>query len=61
MDDKAGYAELIRQAQLGDQQSMNELAQLVQGRVSAYVYRLTLNHDLAQDLRRRRCYVWSSL
>ncbi|MCJ7674879.1 MAG: RNA polymerase sigma factor [Sedimentisphaerales bacterium] len=50
MDDKAGYAELIRQAQLGDQQSMNELAQLVQGRVSAYVYRLTLNHDLAQDL-----------
>jgi RNA polymerase sigma-70 factor (ECF subfamily) len=50
MDDKAGYAELIRQAQLGDRQSMNELAQLVQGRLFAYIYRLTLNYDLAQDL-----------
>lgn len=29
---------------------MNQLAQLVQGRLFAYIYRLTLNYDLAQDL-----------
>jgi RNA polymerase sigma-70 factor (ECF subfamily) len=50
MDKHTSYAELIRQAQLGDQQSMNQLAQLVQGRLFAYIYRLTLNYDLAQDL-----------
>jgi len=50
MDENTGYAELIRHAQLGDQQSMNKLAQLVQGRLFAYIYRLTLNYDLAQDL-----------
>ena len=50
MDENTGYAELIRQAHLGDQQSMNQLAQLVQGRLFAYIYRLTLNYDLAQDL-----------
>ncbi len=50
MDESTGYAELIKQAQFGDQQSMNQLAQLVQGRLFAYIYRLTLNYDLAQDL-----------
>lgn len=50
VDDKAGFAELIRRAQLGDQQSMNQLAQLVEGRLFAYIYRLTLHYDLAQDL-----------
>jgi len=50
MDENTSYAELIRQAQLGDQQSMNQLAQLAQGRIFAYIYRLTLNYDLAQDL-----------
>ena len=50
MDDKAGFAQLIRQAQLGDQRSMGELAEVVRGRVFVYIYRLTLDHDLAEDL-----------
>ncbi len=50
MDDKAGSAQLIRQAQLGNKRSMSELAEVVQGRAFVYIYRLTLNHDLAEDL-----------
>lgn len=49
-DENVGFAQLIGQAQLGNQQSMSELAQRVEGRLFAYIYRLTLNHDLAQDL-----------
>ena len=49
-DDNTGVAQLIGQAQLGDQQSMNNLAQLAEARLFAYIYRLTLNYDLAQDL-----------
>ncbi len=49
-DENVGIAQLIRQAQLGNQQSMNELAQLAEGRLFAYIYRLTLNYDLSQDL-----------
>ncbi|MHC4519523.1 MAG: RNA polymerase sigma factor [Planctomycetota bacterium] len=41
---------LVRQAQFGDQQSMDRLAEVARGRLWAYIYRLTLNHDLAQDL-----------
>lgn len=41
---------LVRQAQFGDQQSMDRLAEVARRRLSAYIYRLTLNHDLAQDL-----------
>jgi RNA polymerase sigma-70 factor (ECF subfamily) len=50
MNENTGIAQLIRQAQLGNQQSMNELAQLAEGRLFAYIYRLTLNYDLSQDL-----------
>lgn len=50
MDENIGIAQLVRQAQFGNQQSMSELAQLVEGRLFAYIYRLTLNYDLAQDL-----------
>ncbi len=49
-DENVGIAQLIRQAQLGNQQSMSELAQLAEGRLLAYIYRLTLNYDLSQDL-----------
>ncbi|MDD5326470.1 MAG: RNA polymerase sigma factor [Phycisphaerae bacterium] len=49
-DDNIAVIQLIGQAQLGDQQSMNDLAQLAEGRLFAYIYRLTLNYDLAQDL-----------
>ncbi len=49
-NDNADIAPLIRQAQLGNQQSMSDLAQLVEGRLFAYIYRITLNYDLTQDL-----------
>ena len=49
-DENVSFVQLIRQAQLGDRQSMSELAQLAEGKVFAYIYRLTLNYDLAQDL-----------
>jgi RNA polymerase sigma-70 factor (ECF subfamily) len=50
MDDKVGYADLVRQAQLGNQESMNRLVQRVEGRLRAYLYRLTLNYDLTEEL-----------
>jgi RNA polymerase sigma-70 factor (ECF subfamily) len=42
--------QLIKQAQIGNHQSMNDLAKLAEERLFAYIYRLTLNYDLAQDL-----------
>ena len=42
--------QLIRQAQLGDQDSTERLAELARHRLFPYIYRLTLNHDLTQDL-----------
>ncbi|UCG57902.1 MAG: RNA polymerase sigma factor [Phycisphaerales bacterium] len=50
MDDNVGFVQLIRQAQQGNQQSMSRLAEAAEGRLFPYIYRLTLNHDLAQDL-----------
>ena len=40
---------LVRQAQLGLPWSMGSLAERARQRLYAYVYRLTLNQDLAQD------------
>jgi RNA polymerase sigma-70 factor (ECF subfamily) len=50
MGTENGFIELVRQAQLGDQGSMDWLAETARQRLYAYIYRLTLNHDLAQDL-----------
>jgi RNA polymerase sigma-70 factor (ECF subfamily) len=50
MDSEEGLSELVRLAQLGDQQSLDRLAGAVAPRLQAYIYRLTLNYDLAQDL-----------
>jgi len=50
IDNNVNYVELVEQAQVGDEGSMNRLAELVEGRLFAYIYRLTLNYDLAQDL-----------
>lgn len=50
MDTENGFVELIRQAQLGDRVSLDRLAEGARQRLYAYIYRLTLNHDLAQDL-----------
>jgi len=50
MNKKPECLALIHHAQLGNQESMNRLAELVQERLFPYIYRLTLNYDLAQDL-----------
>jgi len=44
------YPNLVRQAQNGDQQSMEHLVELTKGRISAYIYRITLDYDLTEDL-----------
>jgi RNA polymerase sigma-70 factor, ECF subfamily len=50
MDAEEAFSQLVRQSQLGDAGSMDRLAEAVVPRLRAYIYRLTLNHDLAQDL-----------
>jgi RNA polymerase sigma-70 factor (ECF subfamily) len=50
MSNSVNYPELLRKAQLGNSESMNSLAKVVQGRVCAYIYRITLDGVLAQDL-----------
>jgi len=50
MDDTTDYIELVTRAQFGDKQSLNDLAELVRGRLYAYVYRITLQDDLTQDI-----------
>jgi RNA polymerase sigma-70 factor (ECF subfamily) len=44
------YIELVKRAQLGDEESMNQLAELAKERLYAYIYRLTLTHELTQDI-----------
>jgi len=50
MSDNINYLELLRKAQLGDRKSVNRLAELTRGKVCAYIYRVTLDNVLAQDL-----------
>lgn len=50
LDDNINYSDLVRKAQLGCQESMDSLAQQAHGRVFAYIYRLTLNRDVTEDL-----------
>ena len=50
MDENMEYLGLVVQAQNGDQESMTRLAELAEGRILAYIYRLTLDYDLARDL-----------
>jgi RNA polymerase sigma-70 factor (ECF subfamily) len=44
------YFELVRQAQLGNKKSLDELVGLVQGRVYAYIYRIILRKDASQEI-----------
>ena len=44
------YIELVKRARLGDKESLNRLAELSKERLYAYVYRLTLTHELTQDI-----------
>lgn len=44
------WTELVRQAQKGRKEDMNKLAREAKGRLCAYIYRVTLNYDLTQDM-----------
>ena len=44
------HLELVKKAKNGDIQSMDQLAKAVTPMLQAYIYRLTLDYDLAQDL-----------
>jgi len=44
------YLELVQQAQVGDSQSLERLAEVVEVRIRAYVYRITLNGDMVDDV-----------
>jgi len=50
MGTEAGFTQWVRQAQLGDRGAAEHLAAVARQRLYSYIYRLTLNHDLAQDL-----------
>ena len=42
--------QIIRQAQDGDRQSLSAVAEQVQQKVNTYIYRLTLDYHLTEDL-----------
>jgi RNA polymerase sigma factor (sigma-70 family) len=44
------WSELVRQAQKGRKEGMGGLALEAKGRLCAYIYRVTLDYDLTQDL-----------
>jgi len=50
MDQKLRQIDLIRRAQCGDRQCLGQLAQQAKGRLYTYVYRLTQDDDLAQEI-----------
>jgi RNA polymerase sigma factor (sigma-70 family) len=50
MDQKFCQIELIGRAQCGDRQCLGQLAQQARERLYTYVYRLTQNDDLAQEI-----------
>jgi RNA polymerase sigma-70 factor (ECF subfamily) len=50
METKNINPQLIHQAQRGDKNSLGQLAALVQDRIYPFLYKVTLDHDLAQDL-----------
>ena len=50
MDQDTEYIELVKRAQSGDKGSLDDLAELVRGRLYAYVYRIVLRDEVAQDI-----------
>ena len=50
MVEEQAYVKLVRLAQQGHEDCMNRLAEEAEGRLRAYIYRVTLDHDLTQDL-----------
>ena len=45
-----GLAAIIAKAQQGDRTSMGQLAEAAEGRLRTYIFRLTLSHDLSEEL-----------
>jgi RNA polymerase sigma-70 factor (ECF subfamily) len=50
VDSNVNHLDLFRQAKLGDRDSLEVFAGLVIRELYAYIYRLTLNDNLASDL-----------
>ena len=50
MDDSTDYIELVRQAQGGSKESLDALAERFRGRLYAYVYRIVVDREIAQDV-----------
>jgi len=50
MDDTLEYLGLVREARRGSKEGIDSLVRLVEPRLFAYLYRLVLDYDLAQDL-----------
>ena len=50
MTDHENYAELVKKAQLGDKECLNRLAEAGRVRLHEYVFRITLQEDLTQDI-----------
>jgi DNA-directed RNA polymerase specialized sigma24 family protein len=50
MEEKFDYVGLVRQAQLGDRDSINRLAEVVRGCLRTDIYRLTLDAELTQEI-----------
>ncbi len=43
-------SELVKQAQQGNRGSMDKLSQIAHQRLYTYLYRMTMNHDLTEDI-----------
>ena len=50
MSNDSDHLDLIRQGQLGSDQAKDSLVRQAEVRVSAYIFRLTFDRDLTQDL-----------
>ncbi|MHC4498487.1 MAG: RNA polymerase sigma factor, partial [Planctomycetota bacterium] len=50
MNEKQKFSELVRQAQEGQEEPKNRLACEAESRLRAYIYRVTLDYNLALDL-----------
>ncbi|MBN1805367.1 MAG: RNA polymerase sigma factor [Sedimentisphaerales bacterium] len=50
MEQELKWTGLVRQAQKGQKEDMDKLAREAEGRLCAYIYRVTLNYDLTQDM-----------
>jgi RNA polymerase sigma-70 factor, ECF subfamily len=50
MEQELKWTGLVRQAQKGQKEDIDKLAREAEGRLCAYIYRVTLNYDLTQDM-----------